>query len=726
MGVPSRRRTLALRFACCSALPLLVAGSPSLAHAGPPKLLDHPLGEEPEQPEDAEQPEVAANEADSGTEAVREIIVEVPPDTASATTLTREELDAVPTRTAEDALRLAPGLVLVQHGAEGKGQQYFLRGFDAVHGLDFEVELDGVPLNEWSNIHAQGYLDLGLMIPELIGSVEVLPGPFVLDQGPFALAGSARFSLGVAEADRGLRTRVEFGSTLRSRALVSYSPREGDGGQFIAAEVMNDRGFGEGRDSRRLVVMARQPLVERDDHKVHALVIGHVASFGLPGTTSLAAYEEGRLGFWDAHDPGRGEARRAHVALDWTVIRKRWHMRTLAWSGYRQLELTENFTGLFERPVEGDRRTQRHAAVPFGLRLDHHAQLGRRVELRSGLGVRGDRLSQSEQRIDLRGRPFATTRELDATQADVWALTGVRWQAVETLELAAAVRVDGFVVETRDRSPSDPDQLLPEADPTPGGGFRVGVSPRAHLRWTAHPKFELFAAYGRGFRPPEARAFTPYEPEQLGPNEELIEDEGPRVSASDSGELGFRWRPDARVGLRLALFATHVGRESIFDHVSRTNLQLGATRRLGAEFGLDARPLPWLGLAGSVTWVDGRFVASGNPIPLAPTLVGSARAWVAHRLGARAGLMVVGWAPRPLPYGARGSGLARLDATFGWQLERVRVDVAIENLLGLRLREGEYYFPSNFNPGQPSSSLPALHYVPGPALNARLGLTVVF
>ena len=185
-------------------------------------------------PEPSEPSEPPINEA---RDDIREIIVLTPQATASATVFDATQIAAVPIRTAEDALRLAPGLVMVQHGAEGKGQQYFLRGFDAVHGIDFEVEVDGVPLNEWSNVHAQGYLDLGMLIPELIARVEVLPGTFDLEQGPFALAGSARFGLGVAKDQRGVRAGLGFGSTLRRRLLLSYSPRDGDGSRFIAART---------------------------------------------------------------------------------------------------------------------------------------------------------------------------------------------------------------------------------------------------------------------------------------------------------------------------------------------------------------------------------------------------------------------------------------------------------------------------------------------------------
>lgn len=674
---------------------------------------------EPAEPE----PAVAEDESDESDESdepdmeTREIVVRTPKLTASATTISADDIATIPIRSAEDSLRLAPGLVLVQHGTEGKGQQYFLRGFDAVHGLDFEVDVEGMPINEWSNVHAQGYLDLGMLIPEVVAGVDVMPGPFALEQGPFALAGSARFSLGIAPRDLGLRGRVEFGSTLRARTLVSYSPRGGDGSRFVAADLMTDHGFGESRDSRRAVLMLRQHLYDAPGSRVSVLLIGHVAQFGLPGIISAREYEAGRIGFWGAHDNGRGEAQRGSLALDWTLTRARHRLRLMTWTGYRRLELLENFTGFLERPEQGDRRLQQHRGIPFGLRADHRVLLGRRVEVQTGLGVRGDAFEQSEQRVDLELRPFETTRAATAVQADIWALAGVRIALTPALELGTGARVDLIAISADDRSG--------EPDASGGSGLLAAASPKAHLRWAALERLELFLAYGRGFRPPEARAFTSYDAERMGLSDDVV-DERPRISTVDGGELGLRWMPDPRVVVQVIGFATYVARESIYDHVSRTNLQLSATRRFGTELSLDTRPLPWLGLTGSVTWVDARFIESRNPIPLAPSLVGSLHGWLAHRLGARAGLLLVGWAPRPLPYGARGSGLVRVDATFGWHRERVRVDLAIENILGLELREGEYAFASNFRPGQPASQLPTLHFVPGPPLTARVSLTLLW
>jgi hypothetical protein len=45
----------------------------------------------------------------------------------------------------------------VQHAGGGKANQYFLRGFDIDHGTDLALFVDGVPVNQPSHGHGQGY-----------------------------------------------------------------------------------------------------------------------------------------------------------------------------------------------------------------------------------------------------------------------------------------------------------------------------------------------------------------------------------------------------------------------------------------------------------------------------------------------------------------------------------------------------------------------------------------
>ena len=67
--------------------------------------------------------------------------------------------------TASDLLRRAPGVFISQHSGQGKAHQIFLRGFDAEHGQDLEITVDGVPQNDVSHLHGQGYADVTLLPP---------------------------------------------------------------------------------------------------------------------------------------------------------------------------------------------------------------------------------------------------------------------------------------------------------------------------------------------------------------------------------------------------------------------------------------------------------------------------------------------------------------------------------------------------------------------------------
>ncbi len=80
-------------------------------------------------------------------------------------TLSSMDLNMQPVKSAQDLMRLVPGLFIAQHMGGGKAEQIFLRGFDADHGTDVNVSVDGLPVNLVSQAHGQGYADLHFLIP---------------------------------------------------------------------------------------------------------------------------------------------------------------------------------------------------------------------------------------------------------------------------------------------------------------------------------------------------------------------------------------------------------------------------------------------------------------------------------------------------------------------------------------------------------------------------------
>src|SRR6476620_6958520 len=96
---------------------------------------------------------------------------EAPPESASSVHLDRDDLDVRPHDTTSDLFRSVPGLVVAQHAGGGKADQWFLRGFDADHGTDVAVFVDGVPVNLTSHAHGQGYADTHWLIPETVAAI---------------------------------------------------------------------------------------------------------------------------------------------------------------------------------------------------------------------------------------------------------------------------------------------------------------------------------------------------------------------------------------------------------------------------------------------------------------------------------------------------------------------------------------------------------------------------
>jgi hypothetical protein len=112
---------------------------------------------------------------------------------ASSRSIREFDLQLRPRETAQELLRLAPGLVIAQHAGGGKAEQIFLRAFDVDHGTDVAVSVDGVPVNMVSHGHGQGYADLHFITPEAVQLGEVRKGPYDAEDGNLATAGSVNF-----------------------------------------------------------------------------------------------------------------------------------------------------------------------------------------------------------------------------------------------------------------------------------------------------------------------------------------------------------------------------------------------------------------------------------------------------------------------------------------------------------------------------------------------------
>ncbi len=624
----------------------------------------------------------------------------VEPATASERVLDERTLATTPRRSAEDVLRAVPGLYLSSHGAEGKAQQFFLRRFDAVHGSDLEVRVAGLGINEPSNVHGHGYVDLGFVIPEVLQSVRAREGSFAIDQGDFATAGSVALELGTST--RGARLGYEVGTTARHRVLGVYAPTDGPTEELIAVEAMRDDGFGENRGSERVSAVAQTRIAVAGGW-VQPVAFAYAARFGEPGVLPLADYQGERTAFDAAYSDGEGASQRALVG----VRAGRGAVAAGVWLGWRGLRLDENFTGYLLSPAHGDARVQHHTATSGGAELAVRRPVTTALAVVAGVDGRVDVLGQREDQVDDDGEVWLAGRRLRARTLGGAARLGVELRR-GGLRVDAGVRADVLHVRADD-----------QLNDRRGRGTVGALSPRVTVAWE-RGKVGLFAAYGRGVRSPEARAFVT-DDGGADTDHSLYTGGAATMTRSDAAEVGVRVST-ARVAVSLSGFATLIDRESQFDHVSGTNLELDGTRRLGGELAVTAKPRSWLELRADVTAVDARFDVTGNPVPGAPRLLAQGEAHLSHGPW-RGGVHAVYVGARPLAHGATGAATAVVDALVGWQRGALELGLQLDNVLGQRWFEGEYHFASRWDRNGPAAPLPKIHYSAGRPFGARLSLT---
>jgi outer membrane cobalamin receptor len=115
--------------------------------------------------------------------------------TASEGVVDDEEIQETPAYRPGQILETVPGLTVTLHSGEGKANQYLMRGYNLDHGTDLETWVDGIPINQPTHAHGQGYTDLNFLIPELADQITYTKGPYYADVGDFGAVGSVRVGL---------------------------------------------------------------------------------------------------------------------------------------------------------------------------------------------------------------------------------------------------------------------------------------------------------------------------------------------------------------------------------------------------------------------------------------------------------------------------------------------------------------------------------------------------
>ena len=276
--------------------------------------------------------------------------------TASEGVVDDQEIQLTPAYRPGQMLETVPGLTVTLHSGEGKANQYLMRGYNLDHGTDLETYVDGMPINQPTHAHGQGYTDLNFMIPELADQITYTKGPYYANVGDFGAVGSVQLSYRDTIPDQVRRDRRH--AWVSSASSARRSQPLGDGHLLEAVELQHYDG----------------PFVVPDDARKENVVLrysqgGKDSGFSLTGmfyhqvwtnTTDIPyrAISDSRLFRLARPERWRPRDARAAFGATTTPISATGNSHASAFYIYNQLNLFNDFTHFLVDPVHGDQEDQ--------------------------------------------------------------------------------------------------------------------------------------------------------------------------------------------------------------------------------------------------------------------------------------------------------------------------------------------------------------------------------
>lgn len=173
----------------------------------------------------------------------------------SSTTLDTGDIRKEAATDFDDLLRAVPGVAVRDLGLGGVANSIVIRGFgNGGHGGDLGAVIDGIPLNEAMS-HADGYVDLNVIVPLEVGALTAYRGPVSALYGNYNRGGLLR----IETRKGGDYLNVDgSGGSFATADLQLAAGRSWDGGQInLAAQSYLTDGFRPQSDQERQTLSAR-------------------------------------------------------------------------------------------------------------------------------------------------------------------------------------------------------------------------------------------------------------------------------------------------------------------------------------------------------------------------------------------------------------------------------------------------------------------------------------
>jgi outer membrane receptor protein involved in Fe transport len=644
---------------------------------------------------------------------------------ASSKFLNAIDFENRPRQSAQDLLRLVPGLFIAQHAGGGKAEQIFIRGFDCDHGTDIASFVDGMPVNMPSHGHGQGYMDLHFVIPEIVNNMAIVKGPYQARFGNFATgaavemntADSVSNNLLLLEGSGTAGIKTMNGKRVLSLLQIPESNEKLN--SYAAVEYIHNRAYFDApQDFSRFNLFTKTVFQVNKSTAFKLSASAFNSSWNASGQIPERAVKQGiitRFGSIDATEGGSTSRQNLNLSLNKKSGRDEWSTQVYA-SSY-QFKLFSNFTFFANDSINGDQIEQGDLRTIYGInsqyqmhrswyKLNQHTTIGaqfRADQIDNGLwtAVRRKRLNSTAE------------ANIQERASGLYMNTALRFSDHFRLELGA--RYDYITYNVTDKLPSDTNRSNYS-----GFNYQSLFSPKINMVYSVNPRWDLFVNAGSGYHSNDARSVV----------QDLNQHQLPR---SIGAELGTLLHISRKMVISAAFWRLDLENELVYVGDDGTTENKGASNRVGIDISWRYQITPWLFADADINVskntlrdaIFGKQLEKDFYIPLAPTLTSTAGlSFRKKRWNTTLRYRHISDRPANEANTVKALGYTVVDALVQYQWKKYRVGMSIENLLNTEWNEAQFDTESRLR--NESQSVSELHYTPGIPFTAKLSIAYSF
>lgn len=645
---------------------------------------------------------------------------------AAARVLSSLDLNMKPARSAQDLLRLIPGLFIAQQVGGGKAEQIFLRGFDADHGTDVNISVDGMPVNLVSHAHGQGWADLHFLIPETVGGYDFGKGPYYTAKGDFTTAGYVNYkTLNVLDKSM---FKLEGGQFNTGRAvaminLLGNKAKENGTSAYVAGEALyTDGPFDYGQHLKRFNLFGKFNTQLGQNNKLSVSISTFSSDWRASGEIPNRAIKEGyiadRFGVIDSGQGGSTNRTNANIRLTSSLGNNVVLENQLYYSHY-YFNLLTNFTFYLVDPVNGDEFNQHEARELYGYngKISRQSGIGNAVLTSSaGIGLRYDDTHPSWLAHSLNHQILNYLQLGNINESNI---NGYLDETLATgkwlFNIGARFDYLNFYYHSTAPVSDSAAAIYHGVQTSQGKGI---VSPKINIQYTVNDKVQLYVKTGKGFHSNDARVVIANEGYQILP-------------AAYGADLGINWKPAPRLFLNAALWYIYLQQEFTYgsDYGDESVHPGGRTVRDGIDLSGRYQVNKWLYSDLNLNFARPRSLddpKGQDYLPTAPTFTSTGGLYVKLKNGINGGISYRYLHNRPAneDYSLVAKGYFLTDLTANYTRNKYEIGISVENLFNSKWYESQIEYVSRLK--YETAPVDEVSYTAGVPFFAKLKFSVFF